>query len=119
MDLDLREYAIRGIESELAELAQRTQMLTDRLAVLKRGDAPRRSPSRTVKSVETADRPVRKRQMSEDGRKRIAEAQKARWAARKASKSTPTIMVGGIPAQMDPPDEARVPMPRHVKGKKA
>jgi 6-phosphogluconate dehydrogenase len=53
------------------------------------GDTPEETPRKLGRPAKAATKAVKKRVMSEEGRKRIAAASKKRWAAvRKAAKKT-------------------------------
>jgi hypothetical protein len=69
MDLDA---ILQSIDEEIDRLQRLRALLTSHTAPLKRGFAP----------VEQ-DSPTRKHRMSEEGRARIATAQRKRWAAKK------------------------------------
>ena len=90
MDVDLRRWAVKGAEQRLVEIAgERARIyaqfpeLRDReVAIL----AARKGPGRP-KGTATVTQPRRKRRrMSKEARKRISEAQKARWARQRAEK---------------------------------
>ena len=84
------EEILAGIDQEIARLQQARALLA--------GDQPRRGRPRGSKSVKTAKvgRPAKaakavkttgrkKRKLSAEGRKRIADAMRKRWAERKKS----------------------------------
>lgn len=91
-DSDLRRYAVVGAERRLLELAdERATILATfpelraagRGLVAKNG---RRSASPASDAAVTpAPKKRRRRTMSADARRRISEAQKARWAKQKAA----------------------------------
>ncbi len=79
---------LAGLDQEIARLQHARELLA--------GDQPRRGRPRGSKTVKTAAAPAksakaaksgapRKRKLSAEGRKRIAEAMRKRWAERKKS----------------------------------
>lgn len=71
------------IDAEIARLQQARTALT---AIAGSGTvAPRRGRPKGSTNKSTAAKPRRKRNLSPEGRKRIAEAMKRRWAERRAS----------------------------------
>ena len=86
---NLRQYAVVGAEQRLLELAEEAAGIFAMFPELRapgRGFMAERA-GRTSKEAEAADgaaRPRRKRTISAEGRRRISEAQKARWAKQKA-----------------------------------
>jgi hypothetical protein len=70
---------LKSIEEEIARLQQARALLAGTNSARRRG----RPPGTTNKAKTTAV--TAKRTMSAAGRKRIAEAQKARWAKQKAA----------------------------------
>lgn len=80
------EEILAGIDQEIARLQQARNLLA--------GDAPRRGRpkgSKSAKSVKSTPAPAKKtagkkqRRLSPEGRRRIAEAMRKRWAERKKS----------------------------------
>jgi hypothetical protein len=82
-DTDIREWAVKGAEQRLLEIAAEAQSIYRHFPELRH-----RGKRTGVQDMAAADggiergiRPRRRRpQMSADARKRISEAQKARWA---------------------------------------
>lgn len=83
---EMREWAIKGAEQRLAEMEQETRAILAAFPEL-RGRA--RSAGRTAAESETAQfgtAPAgRRRKRSAAARKRMSNAQKARWAKRRAA----------------------------------
>lgn len=77
---------VSSIIAEIDVQIQKLQQARDLLAGNGAEEAPRRGPGRPKgsKAAATADAPSgeRKRKLSPEGRKRIAEAMKRRWAER-------------------------------------
>ncbi len=72
---------LASIDREIAQLRQARALLTGGAAAL-----PKKKPGRPRKlAAEKAAKPAKKkkRKLSPEGRKRIADAQKLRWAAQK------------------------------------
>jgi hypothetical protein len=88
---DLRRYAVVGAEQRLLELAEEAARIFAIFPELRgpgRGfmASGRRGASGTTDAAKAAPtRKRRRRRMSADARKRISEAQKARWAKQKAA----------------------------------
>jgi hypothetical protein len=71
------ENILSQIDSEIARLQQARKLLAN---IGTTATSPRRaSPKAAVKA-----KPARKRRISAEGRRRIAEAQRKRWAAQRA-----------------------------------
>jgi hypothetical protein len=91
-NLDLRRYAVVGAEQRLLELAEEAAVI---FAIFPELRAPGRGfmaksgrsseSARVPRAASTPTRKSRRRKMSADARRRISEAQKARWAKRKAA----------------------------------
>ena len=87
---NLRRYAVVGAEQRLLELAQEAAGIFAMFPELRaRGRGfmaegqVRRSAGQTA--GDAAPRPRRRRKMSAEARKRISDAQKARWARQRAA----------------------------------
>ncbi len=97
---DLRRYALIGAQQEIARLELQLENILRQFPELRRGRGAAAKGSRQATAaadVGSADRPTkrrRRRTMSAEARKRISEAQKARWAKQK---STPhgQVQTGG------------------------
>ena len=76
---ELLTWALHGLEQEIATTRQRLQELEAQARQLSASEAAP-AASRTVKTVR------KRRKLSADARRRIAEAQKRRWAKAKAAK---------------------------------
>ena len=76
---NLTEYAIKGLEAEITALDTKRTMLQQQLQALRAPAA--HVPRRTNATAH------RKPTISPEGRQRIAEAQRARWAKVKATKA--------------------------------
>lgn len=85
---ELLTWALHGLEQEIATTRARLLELESQARALRasaRGASPAGAPAATA--GETAAPKVRKkRKLSADARRRIAEAQKRRWAKAKAGK---------------------------------
>lgn len=83
---ELLTWALHGLEQEIANTRQRLQELEAQARQL-RGSARSAAAPAEAAAPASAARPVRKRRkLSADARRRIAEAQKRRWAKAKAAK---------------------------------
>jgi hypothetical protein len=81
---ELMGWALGGIEREIVETRNRLAALTAQAAKLrKQAGRKTATAAATTAAPKTASR-RRKRRMSAEGRKRIAEAAKRRWAAWRA-----------------------------------
>jgi hypothetical protein len=90
---NLREYAIIGAAQRIAELEAEVARIRDAFPELQRvGGRPTRGRRRGIHHAAAGDGEVgsrkRRRTMSAAARKRISEAQKARWARLKARAKT-------------------------------
>ena len=79
------EEILAGIDQEIARLQHARNLLA--------GDQPRRGRPRGSKSAKKATKAVKttgrqKRKLSAEGRKRIADAMRKRWAERKKAAAT-------------------------------
>jgi hypothetical protein len=88
---DLRRYAVVGAEQRLLELAQEAAEIFAMFPELRapgRGfmAEPRGRAASADAEAETPPRGGRRRPLSAEARKRISDAQKARWAKQKAKK---------------------------------
>jgi hypothetical protein len=82
MDAATLEAALAGYRQQLDEIEQKMAELRRRLGKPSNGAAPKSASSAVLKKRRT-----RKHRMSEEGRARIAAAQRARWAkAKRAAK---------------------------------
>lgn len=74
---------LSAIDSEIARLQQARTILTSNQPQKRRGRPPGSTNQKSVTSI--ASKPAKKKRttMSAAGRKRIAEAQRKRWAAQK------------------------------------
>lgn len=76
---------LASVEFEIAQLQQARAILSGQSApTVKRGVG---RPRKAVAAASGAVRPSKKRNLSPEGRKRIAEAVKRRWAAQKKAAS--------------------------------
>jgi hypothetical protein len=82
---ELLTWALQGLEQEIASTRQRLQELEAHARALR---ASTRGAAASTDAPATAAAPKvrKKRKLSADARRRIAEAQKRRWAKAKASK---------------------------------
>jgi cell division protein FtsB len=86
---ELLTWALHGLEQEIATTRQRLQDLEAQARQLRSGTrgAARAAAADDTASAATGTGKVRKkRKLSADARRRIAEAQKRRWAKAKAGK---------------------------------
>lgn len=72
-----------GLTGILAEIDQEIAKLTQARALLSDGTVAKRGPGRPKANIAVAKPTKKKRNLSPEGRKRIAEAVKRRWAAQK------------------------------------
>lgn len=84
---ELLTWALHGLEQEIATTRERLQELESRARQL-RGSARGAAPAAAAASQSSAGAtaPRKRRKLSADARRRIAEAQKRRWAKAKAAK---------------------------------
>jgi len=71
-----------GLTRILAEIDQEIARLTQARALLSDGTGVKRGPGRP-KAATAVTKPTKKRNLSPEGRKRIAEAVRRRWAAQR------------------------------------
>ena len=81
--IDLREYARRGAAARLEELDRERQMILTEFPELRSGKVTGSGRTKAGKAAADVKKPRRRRHMSADARKRISDAQKRRWAAKK------------------------------------
>lgn len=85
---ELLTWALHGLEQEIATIRQRLADLeaqARRLRASSRGAAAPAADAETASSA-PARTPRKRRKLSADARRRIAEAQKRRWAKARAAK---------------------------------
>jgi hypothetical protein len=75
-------WALGGLEREIAETRHRLGALTAQAAALRKRTGARVAAA----AVSPTGRPRRRRRMSVEGRKRISEMMKKRWAERRKGK---------------------------------
>jgi hypothetical protein len=96
--LDLRAWALKGAEHRLVELAEEARAIFAAFPELRargRGfEAPAGSSVAVKRSPRTTSQRRRRRRMSAEGRKRISEAQKKRWAKQRARTARETKVAG-------------------------
>jgi len=91
---DLRRYAVVGAEQRLLELAEEAAAIFAIFPELRapgRGFMAKVGGARGASAADAASAPKRRRRrrkMSAEARKRISDAQKARWAKQKAAGGT-------------------------------
>jgi hypothetical protein len=82
---DIRRWAIMGAEARLVQLAEEAAAIHRAFPELRQRGTRRGRPAASADSeFQARPRRRRRRKMSAEARKRISEAQKARWAKRKA-----------------------------------
>lgn len=101
-DNSMRTWALKGAEQRLLEISEEAAAIYARFPELRdRGGINgqgRRGPGRPRRNQdEAAPRARRKRTMSADARRRISEAQKARWAKQKGQ-----VDAGAAPSAEQP-----------------
>jgi hypothetical protein len=89
-NLDMRAWALIGAEQRLVQLAEEAAAIHRAFPELRRRGRGRGRPaasdtSEPAAGAGTGTRRRRRRKMSADARRRISEAQKARWARQRAS----------------------------------
>jgi len=93
MTKDFRSYAVVGAEQRLLQLAEEAAQIFALFPELRapgRGFMALRGGARTAENgaaEQTPTRRRRRRKMSAEARKRISDAQKARWKKQKAAKA--------------------------------
>ena len=119
---------VRALDAQIAQLQQARQLLSDTASRSAPSAEPakrRGRPPGTAKPVEA--KPAGKRIMSDEGKARIAAAQKKRWAkSKRAAKAAASAIVANktaAPAKDAPAKKAAVPAsktkPAKVAAKKA
>jgi hypothetical protein len=86
MDADIRRWALIGAEQRLLQLAEEAAAIHRAFPELRQGGATRGRPPGPAKQSAEGSVGKPKRTMSAAARKRISEAQKARWAKQKTGK---------------------------------
>lgn len=82
---DIRRWALMGAEQRLLQLAQEAAAIHAAFPELRQGrKGEKAGVSRRQAAASGTAKPRRRRRMSAEARKRISEAQKARWAKQKA-----------------------------------
>lgn len=84
-EFDVRWWALRGAERRLVEIAEEAKAIFRHFPEL-RG----KGRGFSAETPETPKAPARRRRLSAAARKRISDAQKARWAKVKAEKPAAT-----------------------------
>ena len=119
---------LEAIDQQIAQLQQARAFLTNETSQLqtgKRRGRPKSSDRKTAKAIAPAAVKTSKRTMSEEGKARIAAAQKARWAAKKnatkpaVAKSAPVTMRKAIKSATKPGRKALSPAKRAARAKRA
>jgi hypothetical protein len=81
-DDQMRRFAAVGAEQRLGQIAQEAERIYRAFPELRRPSSPGSAGVSTTRSIRAGRR--RRRKMSAEARRRISEAQKARWAKQKA-----------------------------------
>jgi len=82
---EMRKWALIGAEQRLVQLAEEVTAIHNAFPELRQGRRGR--PAKAgAQAAESAAPKRRRRKMSAEARKRISEAQKARWAKQKSRK---------------------------------
>src|SRR4051812_18027527 len=81
---DIRRWALVGAEQRLLQIAEEAKAIYLSFPELRGG---RRNLRALVGNTESAQPQRRRRRMSREARKRISEAQKARWAKQRAEQA--------------------------------
>jgi hypothetical protein len=81
--IDLREYARRGAAARLEELDRERQSILAEFPELRRGNTAARERANAAHPAGHHKKARRRRRLSAEARKRISDAQKRRWAAKK------------------------------------
>jgi hypothetical protein len=74
---------LQEIDSQIAKLQQARELLSGGAVKVSKGPGRPKGSKNAKKSVAAPKRVSRKRKLSPEGRKRIAEAMKRRWAERR------------------------------------
>lgn len=86
IDSNLAHYALQGIEAAIEKLQRQAAELRRMVTVTRNGRRRRGRVSGTQNAADAKSAPTRsrrRRRMSAEARRRISEAQKARWARQK------------------------------------
>jgi hypothetical protein len=83
---DLREWALKGVEQRLVEIAAEAARIYGEFPELR--DSGSRAPAGATRSTDA--KPRRRKRRSLASRKRMAEAQRKRWAAVSANQADTT-----------------------------
>lgn len=83
---ELLTWALQGLEQEIATTRQRLQELESQARRLRASSRGAAAATTEAPAAASAPRARKKRKLSADARRRIAEAQKRRWAKAKANK---------------------------------
>jgi hypothetical protein len=83
---NIRQWARLGAEQRLHQLHQEIASIHGAFPELRRGVVDRAPAAATPQHATEGAAPRRRRKMSAQARRRISEAQKARWAKQKAGK---------------------------------
>lgn len=83
---ELLTWALHGLEQEIATTRQRLADLEAQARKLRASSRGAAVPDDTAAAASSAAAPRKRRKLSADARRRIAEAQKRRWAKAKAAK---------------------------------
>lgn len=90
--VELVRLARLGAHSRLAELQRESEAIYRSFPELRPGRASRSAMSTVVRGTVAGVKPIGRRKMSREARKRIAEAQKKRWAEWKARTANPAAV---------------------------
>ena len=84
---ELLTWALSGLEQMIATTRQRLQDLESQARKLRASSRGSAAAASDAPATESAPKARKKRKLSADARRRIAEAQKRRWAKAKANKA--------------------------------
>ena len=107
-DLDMRSWALKGAEQRLFEIGQEARAIFTMFPELRdqdrefmsRGTAAASRPRDGGRDSVERRKPRKRRRMSAEARKKIGDAQRARWAKQKAQQSNrATAKSSGTPAR--------------------
>jgi hypothetical protein len=113
--VDYNEYALRGMRQELDELDRKRAELLQEIDRLESKTGGIRRMNMTTASVSKPGRGGR-RQMSPEGRQRLIDSQKARWARKRAMDAVELEKANAARIAEEEVEHARKTMPRHRKG---
>jgi hypothetical protein len=82
---DLRRWAVVGAQQRLADIASEQRAIFAAFPELRRSGSRSGAPSGGDAESQPPNPKRRRRRMSKEARKRISDAQKARWAKQKAT----------------------------------